>query len=328
MSTFPDGLFQFNGAPVGGGRYEGMWEGKAHFVDYDNGVSGADGHSAKSPGKYLQTAIDQATPWDVIYIRPRDPAAGSGEGGGANYHLPESTTNWNIPYTAYGLSLIGTGISRGNTTMATYLRGGAVTTDEPVLELRSCWNNIENLAFHNGASDEAQIKSLRSATATDRAYANTYNSCIFRFGENFVENNLQGCIHIESSSYEGIYNCIFQASPCAINIRTSLGAVTGLVIQGCLFTGVATEVQGDIISAGGTLNNLTIKDCTFNHAVPSKSVYAAALNRYVYIGAASTGLVSHCWTGAADPTVADNFTLNGVLYSEIHILQEEELVVE
>ena len=314
MSTFPDGLFQFGGAPVGGGRYEGMWEGKAHFVDYDNGTSGADGHSAKSPGKYLQTAIDQASPWDVIYIRPRDPAYSAG--GGANYHLPESTTNWNVPYTAYGLSLIGAGIGRGNTIMATYLRGGAVTTDEPVLELRSCWNNIENLAFHNGASDEAQIKSLAAASAAaGRAYANTYNNCIFRFGEDLVENNLQGAIHIDSSSYEGIYNCIFQACPAGIVLRSIQGTITGLVVSGCIFTGTAAQVQYDIYCGGGVAN-ITIKDCYFNHAVPSKTVYHAT-NRYIHFGAASTGLVANCFTGAVDATVAGNLTLNGVLYSNI-----------
>lgn len=315
MSNFPDMVTQFGGQPVGGGRYEAMWGSKVHFIDYDYGTEGAGGLKPSDAHKYLQDAIDIASPWDVFYIRPRDPVYDVG--GGANYHLPESTSNWSIPYTAYGLSLIGTGIARGNTAMATYLRGGAVTTAAPVLLIKSCWNNIENLAFHVGASLQSHIRSQRSATATDRAYANTYNSCIFRFGVDFIENNLQGGIHIESSSYESIYNCIFQACPTGIVVRTSVGAVTGIVISGCHFTGLATEVQCDICSPGGTFGNLSIKNCTFGHAVPAKTVYAAALKRYIYIGAASTGLVSNCDTGAVDPTVADNMTLNGVLYSNI-----------
>ena len=99
MSTFPDGVFQYGGQPVGGGRYEAMWGSKVYFVDYDYGTEGAGGLKPSDPCKYLQDVIDKANPWDVIYVRPRDPAYA--DGGGANYHLPESTSNWSIPYTAY-----------------------------------------------------------------------------------------------------------------------------------------------------------------------------------------------------------------------------------
>lgn len=315
MSTFPDSLFQNGGQPVGGGRYEGMWEGDTFFVDYDNGQPGLAGTSAKYPGKYLQDAINAAGPWSVIYIRPRDPVYDVG--GGANYHLPQSTSNWSIPYTAYGLSLIGAGSGVGNNVMATYLRGGAVTTAAPVLLIKSCWNNVENIAFHNGASLESQICSRRSTTAAlGRAYANTYNRCYFRFGYDLIENNLGGCINIDSSSYEGIYNCTFTSSPAAIIIRPIQGSVSGIQIHGCVFQGAASEVQTDIFSGGGVVN-ISIKDCTFGHAVPAKSVYSATFNRYIYFGAASTGLVSNCNTGAVDPTIADNMTLNGVFYSHI-----------
>ena len=315
MSNFPDMVTQFGGQPVGGGRYEAMWGSKVHFIDYDYGTEGAGGLKPSDAHKYLQDAIDIASPWDVFYIRPRNPVYDVG--GGANYHLPESTSNWSIPYTAYGLSLIGTGIGQGNNVMGTYLRGGAVTTAAPVLLIKSCWNNVENIAFHNGASLEAQISSKRSSTAAlGRAYANTYNRCFFRFGYDLIENNLAGCINIDSSSYEGIYNCTFTSSPCAIIIRPIQGAVSGTQIHGCNFQGVASEVQTDIFSGGGVVN-ISIKDCTFGHAVPAKSVYSATFNRYVYFGAASTGLASHCDTGAVDPTIADNMTLNGVLYSNI-----------
>jgi hypothetical protein len=314
MSTFPDGVFQHGGVPVGGGRYEGMWEGKARFVDYDNGTEGSQGLKPKNACKYLQDALDASSPWDVIYIRPRDPAFS--DGGGANYHLPESTSNWSIDYTKYGLSLIGAGNQFGrNAGMSAYLRGGAVTTAAPVLLIKSCWNNIENLGFHSGASLQSHIRSQRSATATDRAYANTYNNCTFRFGAPLIANHLQGGIHIESSSYEGIYNCTFTANPVGIVIRTSVGAVAGTQIHGCLFQGTAAEVSTDIFSAG-TLTNISIKDCTFAHAVGTLAT-VVVYGKYIYFGAASTGMFSNSRIGAAVSTVATNTTLNGVLYSNI-----------
>ena len=316
MSTFPDKLFELSGVPVGGGRYEGMWEGKAHFVDYDNGASGADGTSAKSPGKYLQTAIDQAGPWDVIYVRPRDPAAGSGEGGGSNYITPESTSNWSIPYTAYGLSIIGSAPGNGrNAGMLTHLRGGAVTTASPVMCVKSCWNNFENLAFHSGASLESQLQFKRTATATDRAYGNSVTNCTFRFGAGLIADHLQGCIHIESSSYDKILNCTFSAAPIPIVVRTSLGSVQHLQIIGCHFQSTAAETCCDVFS-GGTLTNFCLKDCTFGHAVPALASVVIT-GKYIHFGAACTGLVANCFTGALDATIADNMTLNGVLYTNI-----------
>jgi hypothetical protein len=326
LSTFPDKLFELGGAPVGGGRYEGMWEGNAHFVDYDNGASGSGGPSVNSPGKYLQDAIDKSGPWDVIYIRPRDPAYE--DGGGANYHLPASTSNWSIPYTSYGLSLIGTSPQPGrNAGMMSYLRGGAVTTDAPVLLIKSCWNNVENLGFHAGASLQAQIMSKRGSTAAvGRAYGNTYNNCTFRFGAPLIADHLQGGIHIDSSSYEGIYNCTFTAAPVGIVIRSIQGSVQHTQIHGCHFHGTAAEVSCDIF-ASGTNTNLSIKDCTFAHAVGSLAT-VVVYGKYVYIGAASTGLISNCVTAAADPTIADNMTLDGVLYSNIQIQEELEMVVE
>jgi len=298
-----------------------MWGAKTHYVDFDNGAVGhnvgATSSSPKNAVKHLQDAIDHCNAWDVIYVRPRNPAAGSGEGGGANYITPVSTSNWTVPYTKYGLSIIGAAPGNGrNAAQLTHLRGGAVTTAAPVMCVTSCWNNFENLAFHSGASLESQLQLKRTATVTDRAYGNSVTNCTFRFGAGLIANHLQGCIHIESSSYDKILNCTFCAAPVGVMIRTSVGSVQHLQIIGCEFQGTAAEITCDIASPGGTLTNLCVKECTFGHAVPAL-VSIVPLVRYIYIGAASTGLVSDCQTGAVDPTIADNMTLNGVLYSNI-----------
>ena len=115
MSTFPDGVFQYNGMPVGHGPYGPMWGGIVYFVDYDNGTAGTGGKSPGGAFKYLDTAISVAAHDDVIYIRPRRPelgtqGAGPYWGGDPGDITPQvAATNWTIPYTEYGLSVIGTG---------------------------------------------------------------------------------------------------------------------------------------------------------------------------------------------------------------------------
>jgi len=93
MSTAPDGLFQYGGVPVGGGRYEGMWGGKVYFVDYDSGNDAHDGRAPNRAFKYLDTALSAATAWDVIYVRPRTPDT---TGGDPQSMLPSSSTNFSI----------------------------------------------------------------------------------------------------------------------------------------------------------------------------------------------------------------------------------------
>lgn len=55
MSTFPDGVYQFGGEPVGGARFSSPWA-TAWFVD---GTDGSDANTGKKPDTAKAT-IDAA----------------------------------------------------------------------------------------------------------------------------------------------------------------------------------------------------------------------------------------------------------------------------
>ncbi len=307
MTTFGDGVFQFGGTPVasaGSNRIVGMW-GNSWYVDYDNGKDGFSGRSPDAAVKNLQTAIDAASANDVVYVRPRTPNTT----GGDPYNItPASTTNWSIPYTKHGMSIIGCGNGLGK--QGNYHVGlqGSTTTTTAAFHVCAPFTVIENINWRRGGTAIAPLKISYSDAGTDKAFGCTVYNCTFW---QISSTAVNGALYLESSWHTGVYNCSFQKCSIGIYIGASNSVPVGLVIKGCDFQGLVADISADIY-ASGAVTNILIDDCVFNHAVPT-----GGSNKYVVIGAASTGLISNCVTGAVDPTVADNMTLNSVLYSNI-----------
>jgi len=312
MSTFPDGLFQYGGQPVGGGRYEGMWGGTVYFVDYDNGGSGTVGHKPSDAGKYLDDAISAATHDSVIYVRPRSPelgAAGAGPyyGGDPGDITPKvAATNWTIPYTQYGLSIIGTGKGGGYAgAQRTNLQGGT-TAGSPVLTINAPYVTIENIGFKPGSSTTGLVlQTFYDDTAT-QAFANTYYNVWFRN----VDAQAAYSLRIDAGSYDNVLGCYFTGHKSGLQLFGGSANSTRIVIRGCDFETLAGTATGEIYS-NGAVSRIIIDSCVFNHGVPT----GGDPNKYIYFAETSTGIVSNCYTGSADATVATNFTLNGVTYS-------------
>jgi hypothetical protein len=303
MSTFPDGVFQHGGVPVGGSRFEGMWGNKSYFVDYDNGRSGGTGTRASDPGKYLDDALTAASAWDTIYVRGRTTA--DTDGGDPYYVLPKSTANFTTTVTQYGLSIIGTQIGRGLGSMhgTTQIRGSDSANATPALKVVGPMFNMENICWRRGGSTVAAVQ------ITGTAFDSTISNCAFQKVTTYP------ALLNTDAWYTGIYNCVFQSCLEGITIHAATSPPQNIVIKDCDFMGLAAEISADIyVNATGTgLVNALIKGCTFNHTVPS-----GGKNRYVVIDAASTGLIADCWSGAAAATVANYYTLNGLNYSHLH----------
>jgi hypothetical protein len=319
LSTFPDGVFQYNGIPVGGGRYEGMWGRNKFFVDYDNGVDGSSGTSVKSPGKYLQDAIDASGKWDVVYVRPRDPDIANGS---PNTHLPEATTNWSISYLKHGLSLIGTGVGYGlASTYGTVLRGTATAGATPALYVKAPLTNIENISFHRGGSTYnpigvgavgACVAVIGGSATTNCAYQNTFTNCSFWDNDCGSGGKSVG-LHTDDAWFLTINGCQFIDCGWGVTIGASATISQGIRILGTDFMAIPASVQCDIYS-NGAVANILISGCNFNHTIPA----GGSPNKYIVFSSASTGMVSNCWTGAAATTVGTNTTLNGVNYSQLY----------
>ena len=300
MSTFADGLFQYGGMPVGGGRYEGMWGGRVWFVDYDHGTVGGYGDKPDAAQTNLQTIIDKAGEWDVIYIRPR---AADTAGGDPQAILPASTSNWDVPYTLEGLSIIGT--CPGNTKAsanATRLQGSATVNDTPVLYAKAPYMSFENLTFRRGGSTNC---GLRLGTGvTPYALSSTVNNCMFwKIGSTAT----RGALMIDSW-HNSIINSYFEECYGGINLWGEHANPTGNVIQGCTFGSTASSISCNIYSAGIVLNTI-IDRCSFPTSQPS----GGSPNLYINFAAASTGVISNCDLATATNTIATAMTNNGVL---------------
>jgi len=105
LSTFPDGLFQYGGEPVGGARYSSPWA-TSWFVDGTNGYDGFDGKAPDRSKKTVQAALTAASWGDVVYLRPFQMGAGAvwpADLSEPGYYAETLT----VPYTTHWLSMIG-----------------------------------------------------------------------------------------------------------------------------------------------------------------------------------------------------------------------------
>ena len=315
MTTFSDGLYQWGGVPVGGSGFRGWWGDDTWFVDFDHGSLGNGGKNPNDAYKYLDTAISNAGANDTIYVRPRAPEAG----GVSPYYSSDpgditpqaAATNWTIPYTSYGLSLIGTGIGVGSAgAQRTCLQGGT-STSTAVLSLYAPFCNIENIGFKNGSSTTGLVYTKWANDSVTQGGMNSFYNVWFR---NTASSNGMYGLHMDSGNYDNVVKCTFSSCDYGIYLSSNNSETSQLVIRDCDFMGLTTEINCDIYSVGGA-KRVLITGCNFNHAIPA----GGSPNLYVSFGATSTGLFSDSYMGAADTAVATNTTLNGILYSHVYV---------
>jgi hypothetical protein len=305
LSTFPDGLFQYGGQPVGtSSNLGGMWGGKVWFVDYDHGTTGGSGDKPSDACINLQTIIDKASVWDTIYIRPRDPDT---TGGDPASILPASTSNWDVPYTLTGLSLIGTGgIGSKASQNATRLKGSATVNTTPVLYAKAPYMTFENLAFQRGGSTNSGLK--LGTGSTPYAFSSTVNNCLFwKIGSTATG----GALNL-NSWHNNILNSYFEECYTGIYMDAAQSNPVGMVIKGCTFGEAAASVSCDIYCSNSALS-IVVDNCIFAHAQPS----AGSPNLYIDFVGASTGIISNSVLATATGTIATAMTNNGVLLANV-----------
>lgn len=272
------------------------------YADYDDGSDSYDGKSSGLAFKNPATALTAASAEDVIYLRPRSPELGTGGagpyyGGDPGDITPATAVNWVIPYLKYGLQLIGCGTHKTQTC----LQGHASVTASPVLDIRAPYCNIENLAFKPGGSTAGIIKTLFSDDTVYQAWANTFFKLWLRNAP------AAGGLILGASSYDLVEDVTFSTNANGIVINCSNAVPYGIEVRNCYFEALAASVYADIATSGAIARFLAT-GCYFNHAVPA----AGSPARYISIASASTGLVSDCYCGASNATIATHFTLNGI----------------
>jgi len=292
MSTFPDGLYQYGGQPVGGNLWASPWS-TVYFVD---GYSGNDGNSGLKPTEAKKTigaATTLLTRGDVIYIRPYPYGIGHGmERYAEDVTMTASTGSLGIAGTSsYPI------VSPSDVSII-----GCCNTVTPQMSVRwkpattFCLTNttpclhIENIGFY--AEDLLAISLLSNGTTdTQRGMDGTtlYN-CDIKGGGITAADGFTS-LAFNRVRFEPKYNGDVDN---ALTITASTNPATKLTIENCEFLDGSdgTVCTDQWITLTGTITGTVIRDCYFGQ-VPTG-------NAYIVAAAGVEGIIANCYFAAAD----------------------------
>ncbi len=297
MSTFPDMLRQFGGAPVGGG-YHGWWGRDIWFVDDDSGSDGNSGQKPEKAFKTIQKAINSASLQDTIYLKPREIGGAAYPGYSAHGYY---TGTLSVPQGKAGLSIIGTGKGVGIGSKVQVMIEPASGSTDSTLTVASPAFTIENCGLKAVTSATGAIVADRGASVTTSAYGLTVSNCFFKDFK--ATGGSTGTINLISTHWSTIQHCIFREAGMAINLSSGLVKINGPVIRDCTFTGVASDWSVDI--RVGDVKGIEIDSCRFLHATPT-----GGRNIYIdNVGTAVSGIMSNLYFADTSATASNYFNI-------------------
>jgi hypothetical protein len=284
MSTFPDGVFEYGGAPVSGGRFSSPWA--THwFVD---GVSGNDGNDGKGPTSAKST-IDAAAQLmgvgDVCYIRPQTYVVGTGH---ARY--TECVT---IDLAQSDLTFIGAGYPRNN---EFGVRMKATSSEVYCLDSSAPSLHLENMAFFSdGTATNTIILRSNGATNTQRNDGCVLYNCHFK----------DATALIQGGQAQRIISCTFQYLAGQLVLGTPSSSSYNVRIQNCAFldSGTTAPTHPQITDGGGGAYCLWI-DHSYFGKIPTTTAY------YISIaGANSSGMITDSFFNTTNLDTDDDISI-------------------
>ena len=293
MSTFPDGLYEYGGVPVGGARFTSPWA--THwFVD---GISGSDANAGKKPNEAKATvdaAVQLAGVGDIVYVRPNAYVVGTG--------MTRYTEQVTVDLAQSNLSIIGVSYPNNSEFGArlawTSTAGFVLDSSAPALHL-------ENLHFFAGTT------AIGSLILRNNAATNTQrNDGCTMYGCNFKGGTTGNGVVIQGGQAQRIINCHFHhAGAGQLTIATPSVSGVNQHIRNCVFcdnsTSGTTVAETDINASGAHVYSLLIERCFFNHVVPTSTFY-------IYLGGTlCTGLIAGCFFDDADVSTTTDINLGG-----------------
>jgi len=294
LSTFPDGLFQYGGQPVGA-LWASPWS-TARFVD---GANGNDNNSGLKPTEAfdtIQAAVTASGRGDVIYVRPQAYVVGTG--------FTRYTEDVTTVLAQSDLSIIGT-VNTTNPEFGVrwkYATATCLTNIAPAL-------HIENLGFF--AEDKKAISILTNDTLNTHRGADgtTMYNCVIKGGGMTIVDGGTG-LRIERCRFSPKYN-----GEVDNGLTYTASAIARMfTIKDCEFMdGNGTVCDGPVITMTGTITEVMIRGCHFGQT-PTGNAYIS--------GTATTveGVVQNCYFGNADMTLATGIAATGLLVSGIYDL--------
>ena len=290
MSTFPDGLFQYGGQPVGA-TWASPWS-VARFVDYDNGSVGYDGLKPTQACATIQQAVTASSRGDVIYVRPRAYVVGTG----FSRYTEEVTT----ALAQSDLSIIGC-VNTPNPEYGVRWKHATNTTGYCLINIAPALH-LENIGFF--AEDAAGAVHILNNGATDTQRGSdgtTFYNCVIKAGR---------VINADGGDGLTFKNCYFHGkygggATGGITFTCSANPGRRLKILNCGFQeGNGTTCATEYINIAGVASEVVIKDCYFG-LIPTSA-------KYILI-TSSTGIIANCYFEDTDLDLTDDLTLSNVI---------------
>lgn len=313
MSTFPDGVFQYGGQPVGTNLWASPWS-TVYFVD---GYSGYDGFSGLKPTeakKTIAAAVALCGRGDIVYIRPYPYAIGHG--------MERYAEDVTITASKGALGIAGAAsypiLSPSDISII-----GCVNTTMPQMGVRwipataTCLTNaspalhVENIGF---IAEDLKAVSLLSNGSTDTQRGmdgTTFYNCDIK-GGGITGSDGGTCLSFNRCRFEPKYNGDVDN---ALTITAATNTGSKYTIQNCEFLDGSngTVATGPWIVLAAVLKDVIIRDCYFGR-VPTGTAYIT--------GTATTveGVVENCYFGNANMVLATGIAATGLITAGIYDL--------
>jgi len=294
MSTFPDGVFQYGGQPVGGAYFSSPWA-TAWFVDGTNGNDNNSGLKPTEAFDTVQAAVTKAGRGDIIYIRPLTYTTDASD---VNRYIEAIT----VPYATADLSLIGvSNTNPGNPNYGAKLQYTATSGTCLTVNAPAC--HLENICVRaEGATNGVYFYGV----GTGDDYATYAGSCGPTMNNVVVRGGTYGVQAV--SGYAGyIANCRFEggtSQSSSIYLDGNASPMRRYVVRDCHFDSFNGAAIDNAYIRIRSNTDLLVYRCTFD-IKPTDGYYINATGT-------NLGLIAHCWFGEADLDT-DNEIIQGGL---------------
>ena len=290
MTTFGDQVYQYGGAPVGGGRFSSPWA-THYFVDAINGTANGAGTRPDKAFSTIQAAVTKATGGDIIYIRPKAYTLGTGF---ARYIedvtlTQGGTTGSGQTATNARISLIGI-TPQGVSGEMLGVRWKVSATNGTNFTVQAPGTHIENIGFFNEEATGRNIY-FQSGMAA-RTYGGGDGSSLYNC-------DLKGgaAVYSNGGSALQIVNCSFGMKHDGSGTELWLegtgdndgGALARPRIQNCTFQGGnANNCTTSPVIIQGSVYDLNMRDCYFTSIGPDSG-------DYIQLSGVCDGIVANCY---------------------------------
>ncbi len=271
--------------------------GKIYFVDGTNGDDNNSGLDTWENAKAtIQAAITAASAGDTVFIAPKTMAAGDTD--------PSSyAETLTIAAAKSSLSLIGVSRGRAQGGLPQIRKGSGTTA---LLTVRAPGCHIANLGF-NGIKTADSTQTLVGILldddgSTKTAFGTTIENCHFKncAGATGSTNAAQGGAITWAATGCAwqvlIKGCRFYKNVAdVVLLGTSVDVPQDVIIEDCVFSGPAANVDCNLYLAGGSgMNGVIIRDCVFGQ-LPSLGSVARYIDATSCVGML-VGCVFGCQT--------------------------------